>query len=121
MSQANLVLRAVLEVAAIAAYAAGGHALGGGGTAGILLAVVVAVAASLIWGTFNVPGDPSRSGSAPIPVPGLVRLLIELDLLIGAAVVTGFLWSPLAGVVLGAAIVLHYVTSHRRVAWLIQR
>jgi hypothetical protein len=121
VSGANLTLRAALEVAAIAAYGAGGYALGDGGTAGVLLAAAFVVAASLVWGTFNVPGDPSRSGKAPVPVPGLIRLLVELDLLIGAAVMTGFVWSLLPGIVFGVLVVLHYAAGHRRIAWLLQR
>ncbi len=43
----------------------------------------------VLWGTFAVPGDPSRSGSAPVSTPGAVRLGLELCLF-GAAFV--LLW-----------------------------
>ncbi|MBN2245139.1 MAG: DUF2568 domain-containing protein, partial [Candidatus Aminicenantes bacterium] len=31
-----------------------------------------------LWGTFRVPGDSSSSGKAPIPIPGFLRLFLEL-------------------------------------------
>ena len=30
-----------------------------------------------IWGIFAVPNDPSRSGSAPVAIPGIYRLILE--------------------------------------------
>ena len=41
---------------------------------GIQTPIIIAV----VWGTFAVPDDPSRSGAAPIVVAGFVRLAIEL-------------------------------------------
>lgn len=118
MSPLNLALRAGLEAAALAAYGAGGFALGGG-AAGVLLGLLCAASVAAVWGTFNVPGDPSRSGRSPVAVPGVVRLMIELDVLAGAAVLLGFLWSPAAGIALGVATVVHYVAGRSRVAWLL--
>jgi uncharacterized membrane protein len=108
----------VIEVAAVAAYALTGNALAGGAI-GILLAVVFAAAVSLIWGTFNVPGDPSRSGRAPVPVRGLIRLLIEVDILAGAVALTVIFWSPVPAIVLGGLILVHYGASRHRIAWLL--
>ena len=38
------------------------------------------VIAAAVWATFAVPEDPSRSGKAPVPVRGVVRLVLELCL-----------------------------------------
>lgn len=84
-----------------------------------LLAIALPLVAGAIWGTFRAPGDHSANGGAPVPVPGLVRLLIELDVLLGAAVVTAIVWRPTVGIVLAAAVVLHYATTTRRVRWLL--
>jgi hypothetical protein len=40
--------------------------------------ILIPLLAATAWGVFNVKGDPSRSGKAPVPVPGIVRLLLEL-------------------------------------------
>lgn len=71
-------------------------------------------------GVFNVPGDPSRSGRAPVVVHGLVRLAIELAIL---GLGTWGLWtaSPLLGGVVAVLVVFHYVVSWRRVTWLLGR
>ena len=42
-----------------------------------VLAIGLPVIAAVIWGTFAVANDPSRSGNAPVPVSGIVRLGIE--------------------------------------------
>jgi hypothetical protein len=73
------------------------------------------------WGTFAVPGDPSRSGKAPVPVPGIVRLILELAYF-GAAT-----WALFAtglatlGWAYGLAVILHYLASYDRVGWLLQK
>jgi hypothetical protein len=40
---------------------------------------------ALHWVTFAVKGDPSRAGNAPIPVPGPLRLALELAVFGGGA------------------------------------
>ena len=76
----NLALRFILELGALVAMAMWGWHLGGGteGWFGYIFAMALPILAAIIWGIFNVPNDPSRSGAAPIIVPGFVRLLIEL-------------------------------------------
>lgn len=76
----------------------------------------------LVWGLFNVPGDPSRGGGAPIPVSGRVRLAVEFGYfavgVLATAVVTGLIWPP---VVFALTVVLHYLLSLDRVGWLLTR
>ncbi|MFD2270700.1 DUF2568 domain-containing protein [Undibacterium arcticum] len=47
--------------------------------------MVVPIAAAAVWGAFAVPGDASRSGSAPIAVSGVLRLGIEVTFFAFAA------------------------------------
>ena len=54
------------------------------GAAAWLAGLGLPAIAAAAWVTFAVPGDPSRSGRAPVPVPGWVRLLLELAVFLGA-------------------------------------
>ena len=80
MTPTNLTLRFLLEVAALVGLGLWGWSLSVGVVA-LTLATTFPLSAAIAWGTFNVPGDPSRSGNAPVPVPGAVRLVLELAVL----------------------------------------
>ena len=113
----DLVLRAVLELAAVVGLALGGLA-SVGGPIGLLLALGVPVAAGVIWATFRVPDDP---GPAPWPIPGTARLAVEVVLLgLGALgwVLAG--WA-IVGLLMGALIVGHYLMTAERMRWLLGR
>ena len=69
----NLAFRFLLELAGLAAMGYWGWQQGSGWVR-FAAAVLVPLAASVLWGTFRVPDDP---GKAPVPVPGFVRLLLE--------------------------------------------
>lgn len=75
-----------------------------------------------LWGVFNVPGDPSRGGGAPVPVSGRVRLGLEFGYfalgVIALALASGAYWPP---VVFGVLVIVHYVLSLDRVGWLLTR
>ena len=73
----NLAVRFVLELAALYALGLWGWRHGDGVWRFVIAAAIPLIAAAL-WGTFAVPGDPSRSGSAPVPVAGVLRLALEL-------------------------------------------
>ncbi len=114
---ANLAFRFALEIAAVIAIGVGAYNLASGFFAWILgigLPLVVAIG----WGTFNVPGDESRSGEAPVVVRGVVRLVLEL-LVFTTAVVLLWLVSPIAATVLGTGVVIHYLLSIDRIRWLL--
>ncbi len=116
----NLGLRFILEMAALVAFAWWGWTAFGDGFR--WLAVIAApVAAAAAWGTFNVAGDPSRSGKAPVPVPGIVRLALEIIFFGLAACALGFVDLPLAGWVFAAVVVGHYALSWDRIGWLLRR
>ena len=113
----NLALRFLLELAALFSMGAWGWRTGEGWQR-FLLATVVPVAAAVLWGVFAVPNDPSRSGGAPIAVPGFVRLIVE-------AAVFGFgIWAlrdsgfTRTSLLLGMVVVVHYALSYDRITWL---
>ena len=116
----NLAVRFLLEIAALLAIGFWGSTLATGFVR-YLLAVGIPVVAAAAWGIFRVPGDASASGNAPVPVPGLVRLLFEF-VLFGLAV-WGLLSAgatPLA-IILGAVVAMHYIVSYDRIIWLLKR
>ncbi|MGD8997950.1 MAG: YrdB family protein [Anaerolineae bacterium] len=116
----NLAFRFLLEIAAMLAIGYWGWRQASGALR-FVLAIGAWLIAAVIWGTFRVPGDPSASGRAPVAVPGLVRLAIELALF-GFAV-----WGLLSegartlGWALGGAVLLHYLVSYDRIAWLLRQ
>ena len=115
----NLGLRFLLEVAAVAGVFRLGLWLADG-LAGVGLAVVLSVIALVVWSVFNVPGDRSRSGKAPVRVSGKVRLLTEIVVLGAGAwswFVTGPRWFAVSFLV---GLVLHYTLSWDRLAWLLR-
>jgi hypothetical protein len=114
---ANLAFRFVLEIAALIAIGVGGYNLARGFAAWIL-AIGLPLIAAVAWGTFNVPGDGSRSGEAPVEVPGAVRLLLELVFFSTAVVLLWFV-SPVAATLLGLGVLVHYLLSIDRIRWLI--
>jgi hypothetical protein len=115
----NLAVRFLLEIIALVALGAWGRARFPG-LLGFALMILLPLLAATVWGIFNVKGDPSRSGKAPVPVPGLLRLLIELAFF-GFATWALFDLNPTYGWIFAAIILLHSILSYDRVAWLLKR
>ncbi|MFD3429036.1 YrdB family protein [Nocardia fluminea] len=84
-----------------------------------LLVVVLPVAAAVLWGTFAVPDDPSRSGGAPVPVPGPVRLGVEFGVLFGGAAALWGAGLPRWALVSAAVLVGYHLLAYDRVRWLL--
>ncbi len=118
MAPWNLALRFGLELAALIGLAFGA-ASAISGPVRWAAAIVVPVVAATVWATFNVVGDPSRSGRAPAVVPGWMRLVLELVIL-GAGMV-GFVLAgrPTIAGIMATLLVLHYAASRSRVIWLL--
>lgn len=116
----NLALRFVLELAALGSMGLWGFR-SAPGAARYALAFAAPLLAACVWGVFAVPNDPSRSGRAPVPVPGLVRLCLELAFFALGAWALGRAGRPLWGMALAAITALHYALSYDRVSWLLQR
>jgi len=116
----NLALRFLLEMAALLAIGYWGfdqHS----GVWRFVLGLGGPIIAAAVWATFAVPADPSRSGEAPVPVPGAVRLFIELSLFGLAAWALYDAGSPALGLILAGLTVVHYAISYDRVAWLLRQ
>ncbi|NMC54840.1 MAG: YrdB family protein [Chloroflexi bacterium] len=111
----NLGLRFALELAALAAMSVWGWRAAQGWPR-FLLAVGIPLLAAALWGVFRVPNDP---GPAPVAVPGLLRLALELAHF-GFAV-----WAlhnanlPTLAWTLAAALIVHYALAYDRVLWLL--
>ena len=116
----NLALRFFLELLGLSALAWFGWS-SGRGVFKYALAAALPIGAAFLWGTLAVRGDPSRSGNAPIPVPGILRLVVELAFF-GAAT-----WSLHAtgatklALGYGLTVLVHYAVSHDRVLWLLRQ
>jgi hypothetical protein len=77
----------------------------------VVYAVVFPVAAATLWGVFRIPNDPKP---APVAIPGVLRLLLELALF-GLAVWALFIMQcPQTGYIMAAIVVLHYIASYDR-------
>ncbi|MFT3924287.1 MAG: YrdB family protein [Myxococcales bacterium] len=116
----NLALRFALELTALYAYGRAGLR-SADGVAGYVLMLVFPLAAAAAWGTFAVPGDPSRSGRAPVSVPGAARLGVELAFF---AIASFALWRTGAksgAAALGLVTLVHYGLSLDRLRWLLER
>jgi hypothetical protein len=114
----NLFVRGLLELTALVLIGLGAYRLVGGGFFGWLLGFASVFVATVAWVTFAVPGDRSRSGNAPVAVPGVVRLIVEFDVF-AAAVFLGWFVSPTVAVVFGSAVAVHYLLSLDRLRWLL--
>jgi hypothetical protein len=115
----NLAFRFVLELCALAALAYWGWTQHSG-LLRYLLAAGLPLVAAVMWGTLAVPGDRSRSGKAPVPVPGMLRLLLELAFFAVAAWLLYNAGQATLAWIFGAAVVLHYILSYDRIAWLLR-
>jgi hypothetical protein len=116
----NLAVRFLLELAALSSMGVWGWRAGTGWLR-FVLAALIPMTAAVLWGVFAVPDDPSRSGAAPVAVPGLVRLALEAAVFgFGSWALkdSGFTRTSLA---LGVVIVVHYAISYDRIAWLLDR
>ena len=113
----NLGVRLLLELAALAYW-------GWQQSDGFLrfvLAIGIPVLAAALWGTFAVPDDRSRSGRAPIPVPGIVRLALELAFFgfaVWALYDAGLVTSSIGT---GIIVIIHYIVSYERIGWLLRQ
>jgi len=116
---ANLTVRFLLELTALIATGIWGWRQTDDWIR-FVLAFGIPILLAAIWGTFAVPKDPSRSGKAPVAVPGIIRLVIELAffaLAVWALQDIGF--TRLSWIV-GIIVAIHYIISYDRIMWLIK-
>ena len=86
-----------------------------------ILGIGLPILLTIIWGTFAVPDDPSRSGKAPIPVSGLVRLVLEITFFALAVWSLHDLQQNELSYILGGIVIIHYLFSYDRISWLLSR
>ena len=116
----NLALRFLLEVAALLAIGYWGFDQHSGGWR-FIVGIGGPVIAAAIWAAFAVPKDPSRSGKAPVPIPGVLRLVLELSLFGFAVWALYDAGSPTLALIMACITIVHYVLSYDRVAWLVRQ
>ena len=68
-----------------------------------------------------MPDDPSRSGGAPVPVPGILRLVLELGLFVSAVLCLRAVSLERWGAGLAVVVILHYAASYDRILWLVRQ
>jgi hypothetical protein len=86
-----------------------------------VLAIGIPIVLAIIWGTFAVPNDPSRSGSAPIVTPGVIRLIIEFCIFAFATWSLHDMGLNKTSLTFGIIVVVHYIISYDRVIWLMSQ
>ena len=116
----NLAIRFALEVAAIVSFTVWGLKLLDSWVS-IILAILLPLIFALLWGVFAVPNDPSRSGKTVVVTPGLIRLVLELVLFGAAAWMLFDLDFQKPGWIFSALVLIHYVSSYDRIAWLLKQ
>jgi hypothetical protein len=114
----NLAIRFLLELSALVSMGVWGWRQSEGWFR-FLLALGIPIIAAVVWGTFAVPNDPSRSGAAPVAVPGFLRLAVELAFFTFATWALYDLGFTKLSWALGVIVALHYITSYDRILWLI--
>tara|TARA_B110000211_G_C14086121_1_gene556780 strand:+ start:1541 stop:1912 length:372 start_codon:yes stop_codon:yes gene_type:complete len=117
----NLGLRFLLELAALISIGMWGWKQSPSSIIQFSLAIFLPVIAAAIWGIFAVPDDPSRSGSAPIPTLGFIRLLIEFTIFTVAFFALQNLGHEKTSWVLGILTIIHYSISYDRIIWLLEQ
>lgn len=114
----NLLFRFVLEVLTLLSIAVWAWHLHTSWV-GFVLAVLIPMLIAVIWGTFTVPDDPSRSGKAPVPIAGWIRLLLELAIFFFGIWSLYALEKPALSIILACLVILHYAVSTDRMRWLL--
>lgn len=116
----NLIIRFLLEVTAL--LSAGMWAWNvSHGWPGLIFTFALPLILAVIWGTFAVPNDPSRSGKAPIVTPGIIRLIIELSIFAFASWAFFEIELTTTGLIFGIVVILHYIVSYDRIKWLLTK
>jgi hypothetical protein len=116
----NSVVRFILELTSMTVFAWWGYLLSETGMR-ILPAILLPLCFAVIWGVFAVRDDPSRSGKTVVRTPGIIRLIIELALFGTATWMLLDLGHSTWAIIFGSAVILHYIFSLDRIAWLLKQ
>ncbi|HEY9002305.1 MAG TPA: YrdB family protein [Mucilaginibacter sp.] len=111
----NLAVRFLLEIAMLIALSYWGWHLNGSwryiGVAGL------PIAAAALWGIFRIPNDPKP---APVAIPGIFRLLLELGLFGFASWALYDLGYSTLSILMASVVIIHYMVSYDR-TWVMLR
>jgi hypothetical protein len=116
----NLTIRFLLEISALVAMGMWGWKYSDGWLR-YVLAIGIPIVFAVIWGIFAVPNDPSRSGTAPIVTPGIIRLAIELGFFTLATWSLYDMGFDKLSLVFGVIVILHHIISYDRIIWLVSQ
>lgn len=114
----NLAIRFLLEITALLAMGMWGWKLSGTWMRFVLV-IAIPIIAMIIWGTFAVPDDPSRSGEAVVQVSGVIRLLIEFTFFSLAVWMFKDMGLSKLSLWVGIITIIHYAISYDRIIWLL--
>lgn len=114
----NLVLRFLLELSALTSLGIWGWKQDEGWLR-FILAFGIPIILAVIWGSFAVPNDPSRSGNTLVVTPGIVRLIIELGIFAFAVWALYDMGNIRLCWTLAIIVALHYIVSYDRIIWLL--
>lgn len=114
---ANLGWRFLLELLALGSMGCWGWTQHDG-VVRWLWTIGLPVVTAVLWATFAVPNDPSRSGQAPIPTPGMIRLLLELLIFTAAVILLRVSQQNFLSSALAIMVIVHYALSYDRIIWL---
>jgi tetrahydromethanopterin S-methyltransferase subunit C len=117
----NLTVRFLLELAACIALGFWGWQQSEALPIQIGLALGLPLIAATLWGTLAVPDDPSRSGAAPVPIPGWLRLGLELVFFALATWTLYDMGAILLSWIMGLVTLTHYIVSYDRLGWLVRQ
>jgi hypothetical protein len=105
----NLAVRFLLEIAMLITLGCWGWHLNG--TWRYLGVTAFPIIAAVLWGVFRIPDDPKP---APVAIPGILRLLLELGLFGFASWALNNLGYPILSLIMAAVVALHYIVSYDR-------
>jgi uncharacterized protein DUF2568 len=106
----NLAVRFLLEIAMLIVLAMWGWHITGTWTHYLWAIIFPAIAAAL-WGIFRIQNDPK---TAPVEIPGILRLILELGLFTLATWALHDLGYPQLSWIMAIIVTLHYIVSYDR-------
>jgi hypothetical protein len=106
----NLLVRFALEIIMLIVLGCWGWQLGHDWLRYLLAAALPLIAATL-WGVFRIPNDPK---AAPVAIPGIARLLLELILFGLAVYALHALGRTQQSIWMAVIVIVHYAVSYDR-------
>ncbi|CAN5643533.1 hypothetical protein BH23CHL5_BH23CHL5_11140 [soil metagenome] len=119
LSWLHAVIRFSIELAALAGLAYAGWSSSERTAVQWLAAMGLPLLGALIWAVFRTPGDQIAGKTPIIPVPGPIRMAIEVAVFVFSAYGIWISGSRAAAETLLTFAALHYLMTWKRVRWLV--